>query len=179
MFCGVSTSSSARSKSSRSDFSTEEQLLQHRQKAQQFEALQQKMHDLVAHQKAQKEPYATLQKRAANLEACVYDREQAMQRSEREKCTMRSKISGVKRVLGREREAIEALKSSASRALGDMASLMQSTQHEVAVVSARLRREEETRIVAERELATAKNVLEVERKASTTQEKQIAELHSP
>ncbi len=157
---------------------TEEQLLQHRRKAQQFEALQQKVHDLVAHQQAQNEAHAALQKRAATLEACVYDREQAMQRAEREKCTMRSKISGVKRVLVREREAIRALKDSASRALGDMASLMQSTQHEVAVVSARLRREEETRLVTERELATAQNLLKVERETSARQDKQVAELRA-
>ena len=157
---------------------TEEQLLQHRRKAQQFEALQQKVHDLVAHQQAQNEAHAALQQRAASLEACVYDREQAVQRAEREQCTMRAKISGVQRVLAREREAIRALKDSASRALKDMASLMQSTQHEVAVVSARLRREEETRLVAERELSTAQNMLEAEREAGARQDQQVAELRA-
>ena len=157
---------------------TEDQLLEHQRKAAQFNSLQQKVHDLVAAQQTQNEAYSQLKKHSANLEACVYDREQAIQRSQKEKCIMESKISGVKAVLSREKAAIKRLRENTSRTLNDMASLMRSTQHEVAVVNARLRREEETRLIAERELATTQQMLEMERETNTKQDKQVSGLRS-
>ena len=61
---------------------------------------------------------------------------QALARAEQETRATRGKISGVRSALARERVAVARLKQDAARTLGDMGSLMQSTQHEVGVVGA-------------------------------------------
>ena len=156
--------------------SAEEQLIEHRRKAQQFDVLQKKVHQLVAAQQQQQQDYEKLQRRSANLEACVYEREEALGRAQTEVERMRSKVSGVRGALARERINVENLKMKTVRTLGDMATLMKSTQHEIGVVGTRLKREEEWRIKAESELAAVRAMLASESATSDEQDQNIAEL---
>ena len=152
---------------------TEEQLIEHRRKAQQFDLLQQKVHELVALQKQHQQEHSALQTRSANLEASIYEREEALSRATKETQLIKSKVTGVRAALQRERINVDNLKMKTVRTLSDMSNLMKSTQHEIGVVGTRLRREEELRHNAEEELRQLQEVVQKERAAHATHEEHM------
>ena len=154
----------------------EDSLLEHRRKAQKFDVLQNKVHQLVSAQKAHQEKYEALKQRSSNLEACVYEKEEALGRAQTDNEAMRSKVSGVRAALARERVNVNNLKMKTIRTLGDLGTLMKSTEHEIGVVGTRLRREEELRTRAEKELESARALLVKESASRVEQEKNIQEL---
>ena len=156
--------------------SAEEKLLEHRKKAQKFDVLQKKVHELIAAQQQHTEKYATLQRRSANLEACVYEKEEELGRAHTDAQRMKSKVSGVRAALARERINVENLKMKTIRTLSDMGTLMKSTQHEIAVVGTRLKREEELRLLAEKELKTTTEELLNEKVMTVSLNENIIEL---
>ena len=156
----------------------EEQLNEYRKKAKKFDTLQQKVHQLVAMEKQHQEEHAKLQRRSATLEACIYEREEALDRAHKETHQLTSKMSGVRSALQRERANINNLKIKTVRTLGDMATLMKSTQHEISVVGTRLKREEDLRHNAEQELHQATLLLDKEKALNEQQQQNIQELQT-
>ena len=158
--------------------SAEDQLNDYRKKAKQFDTLQQKVHQLAAVQKQTQEDYSALQRRSSTLEACIFEREKALGRATKESETIKSKLSGVRSALQRERTNVSNLKMKTVRTLGDMSKLMKSTQHEISVVGTRLRREEDLRQTAEKELEIVKEMLQKERVLNEKNNDTISELKS-